>query len=82
MPNRFKNIFNSRKDLNEETNPPEVLDDYFYKVKIPLYHEKHMEYKSLMRPLITWNEIEKNIFETYTEPKPFSKNQNENRNTC
>lgn len=52
---------------------------YFYKVKIPFYHEKHMEYISLMRPLITWNEVEKNIFETYTEPKPFSKNQNTNQ---
>ncbi len=52
---------------------------YFYQVKIPFYHEKHMEYKSLIRPLITWNEVEKNIFETYTEPKPFGKNQNTNQ---
>ena len=34
MPNKFKTIFNSRKDLNEETNPPEVLDDYFYEPNV------------------------------------------------
>jgi hypothetical protein len=49
---------------------------YFYKVKIPFYHEKHMEYKSLMRPLITWREVERNVLETYTEPILFKTNKN------
>lgn len=30
MPDKFKNLFKSREDLNENINPTEELDEYFY----------------------------------------------------
>lgn len=44
---------------------------YLCKVKIPYYHKKEMIYQSLMEPLIEWNEIKRNIIETYTQPRSF-----------
>ena len=35
-----------------------------------------MQYASLIRPLITWREVERNVIETYTEPNPFQTNKN------
>lgn len=36
-------------------------------------HYKYSNYKSLLKPLLFWEEIEKNIIDTYTPPKHFIK---------
>ncbi len=48
---------------------------YLCKVKIPIYHKKDMVYQSLMEPLIEWNDIQRNILDTFTEPHSFENNK-------
>ncbi len=44
---------------------------YLYNVKIPIEHTIIHEYRSFMKPLITWKEVKNNILDTFTEPRPF-----------